>query len=60
MVQLGEETVIATLSLGMVVPQQAYAQFGLLGGIQNKLRNASSNSIPDLLFRSGFIASPHA
>ena len=30
-------TLIATVSVGMVFPPPAYAQFGLLGGIQNIL-----------------------
>ena len=29
-------TLIATLSVGMLFPQPTYAQFGLLGGIQNR------------------------
>ena len=48
-------TLIATLSFGMVFPQPAYAQFGLLGGIQNIL-NIINGAIRSVLNTIGTIS----
>src|SRR5262245_22235873 len=48
-------TLIATVSFGMVFPQPAYAQFGLLGGIQNIL-NIINGAIRSVLNTIGTIS----
>ena len=48
-------TLIATVSVGMVFPQPAYAQFGLLGGVQNIL-NIINGAIRSVLNTIGTIS----
>ena len=48
-------TLIATVSIGMVFPPPAYAQFGLLGGIQNIL-NIINGAIRSVLSTIGTIS----
>ena len=49
-------TLIATLTVGMVFPPPAYAQFGLLGGIQNIL-NIINGAIRSALNTIGAVSS---